>query len=129
MRQADVSEIHRSRDRAALDGSLRVLDGFRLVFIHAGEDPREIIGDFLPHFGDEFDSFCGDSHHDFATVFGGMHALNVGQFFQTIDQAGSGCGRVAHLFSDVGHCQVFFARKVCQQEKLRERYVSFVEFV
>ena len=36
---------------------------------------------------------------------------------------------MTHLLRDIRHRQIFFARKVGQEEELGERHVAFIEFV
>lgn len=101
---------------------------FGFIFVHAGEDARQVGGDFLAHFGDEFDAVLGDSDHDLTTIFGGVDAFDVAELFEPIDQAGGGGGGVAHFFRDVGHRQILLARQIRQEEELGERDVPFIEF-
>jgi len=111
-----------------MDGALGMFDGFRLIFIHPCQDTGEVARDLLTHLGNQFGSLGRDANHDLTAIFGSVHTLNVGQLLQAIDQTGGGCGRVTHLFRDVGHGQIIFAGKIGEEEELRERDVTFVEF-
>lgn len=42
---------HLSGDRAAMNGALGVLDGFRLILVHASENAGQVRGDFRAQSG------------------------------------------------------------------------------
>ena len=106
-----------------------VFNDLGFLLVHFGHNFREVRGDLFAHVRDEFRSFVRDPDHDLATIFGGVDALDVSELLKAIDQTGSGCGRMSHLLSDIGHREIVLACKVGEQEELGKRDITPVEFV
>lgn len=96
-------------------GGRQVPEGVGILLLH---DVGQVMGDVLPHAGDEFFAGFRDLDHDFAAIIGGLGPGDVTHFFQFVDHAGSSRGRVSHFFCDIGHGEEVLVIQVGQKEKL-----------
>src|SRR6266446_9814041 len=77
--------------------------------------------------GDKIGTLLSDSDHYFAPVIEGMRALDISEFFQTIDQSGCCGGGVSHLGGDTRHGDHLLFVEITKQKILWKRNAAMAE--
>jgi len=94
-----------------------------LRFQNAG-DERQLRNDVLADSSDQIKAFGGDPDKDLSAIVGRVHALDIPEVLEAVNETGRRRGGMGHFIRNLGHGKRLAGGNVTEEEKLWERNLS-----